>query len=97
VASYQARVEPINRELVQVEMTREMLRLMPPQAQGTGPMNSGGGNSLETVEAQSRTLLDSRQSLAQSTLQDIRTVLTADQLRALTQGLPFGKEDENRQ
>lgn len=96
VASYQARLEPVNRELVQVEMTREMLRLSPPQSQGTGPVKSGGTDSLETVENKSQALLESRQTLVRSTLEDIRTMLTADQLRALTRGLGFGEQDENR-
>lgn len=97
VASYEARMEPINRGLVQVEMTREMLRLAPPQAQGAGPVNSGGAETLETVESKSQALLESRRTLVQSTLQDIRSVLTADQLRALTQGASFEPQDKNRQ
>jgi len=97
LASYEARMEPINRELVQVEMTREMLRLSPPQAQGTGPAKPGRTEGLEMVESKSKSLLDSRQTLAQSTLRDIRTVLTADQLRALTRGLEIGEQEEHRQ
>ena len=97
VAAHQARMDPISRELVQVELTREMLRLAPPQAQGTGPMNSGGTDTLETIEARSQALVNSRETLVRATLRDIRTLLTAEQLQALTREFTFGQEDERRQ
>lgn len=97
VAGYRARVEPINRELVQVELGRELQRLSPPEVQGSGKAPTGGADSPEALEDQAQSLLDARRALIRSTLADIRTVLTAEQLRALTQGTPLGEEEQNRQ
>lgn len=97
VGDYHARLEPINRELVEVELTREMQRLNPPTQQGDGRVEQGGAGDPGALEARAQSLLSSRQSLVQSTLASIRTVLRPDQLQALTRGVSFENEGDRRQ
>ncbi len=97
VGDYHARLEPINRELVEVELTREMQRLIPPTQQGDGRMQPGGAGEPGALEARAQSLLESRHSLVQSTLAQIRTVLRPEQLQALTRGASFENEGDRRQ
>ncbi|GEM_PF-5200058 len=97
VSAYESRVEPINRELVQVELMRELQRLSPPTSQGTGKPQPGAVGNSGDLEGRSHSLLASRQTLIQSTLADIRSVLTPVQLQSLTREPTSGAGEDNRQ
>lgn len=97
VSAFESRVEPINRELVQVELTRELQRLSPPTSEGTGKPGPGAGGNSGDIEGRSHSLLASRQVLVQATLKDIRSVLTPVQLQSLTREPTSGAGNDNRQ
>lgn len=94
LAAHALRLEPIHRELVQVDMTRELQRLWPTGGPGVEPAQPGGEapGGGESLEARTQRLLEARQAQVRSTLAEIRALLTSDQLRALTTGVAIEPE-----
>ncbi len=92
LSSHALRLEPIHRELVQVEMTREVQRLWPTGGPGVEPAQPGGEGGGESLEARTQRLLEARQARIRSTLAEIRALLTSDQLRALSTGVAIEPE-----
>lgn len=101
LSAHDLRMEPLSRELVEVEMARELLRLWPTGRPGSGGAEASGGaesgQAHEAIETRSQRLLNTRKSLMRSTINDIRALLTADQLRALSTAQGIGEEEQNRQ
>jgi len=96
LAAHEVRMEPIHRELVQLEMTRELHRLWPTGRPESGQALPGGGGP-EAVENQTGRLLETRKAQIRATLADIRALLTSEQLRALSRGANQDEEGQERQ